>query len=393
MSLSPDQLAQRLQGMTATDIAAIVGCHPHRVPLDVWLEKTGQAQPFAGNLRTRWGDILEGPIRRDYEERHRVRVEVHGTLTHPQHSWWMSTPDGLVYPTGSPMPDRGLEIKVHGRDAVVFGGLEYGPAGSDEVPIHELIQCSWGMGCTGLPRWDLIAFLDGAPNEYTIERDDDLIGMLAEQAERFLVDHVRAGVPPQPDGSKAWDEWQKRKWKKNTDDLISIDDDPSMLALIAELRAARDAEVDAEEAKGKITQRIKEAIGERAGFTFREDGRRQPSKVTWKRSADGSTDDWNETVSAMRSHAAMFASARAEEAAHLADLLRAHGGDLETSLGSVASARICELIDDSFQVLREIAEKKSVRKTIPGARPFNVPRHWKKARTSSEKDSNNHEEN
>ncbi len=360
MSLSPSQLAQRLEGITATDVAAIAGVHPYRSPLDCWMEKIGEAQPFEGNDRSRWGDLLEGPIREDYEERHGVRVEVPGTLTHPDHPTHMATPDGIVYAIGSTRAHRGLEIKVHGRDAVRYGGLEYGPPGTDEVPAHELVQCAWNMHVSGLDRWDLVAFLDGAPVEYAIDRDDDLIGVLVEQADRFLVDYVRANTPPPPDGSTAWDEWLKRRWSSNGAELLAIDGDEPTLELVARLRDARGAAADLEIDTDRIVQTLKAMIGERAGLTWREPGQKSPAKLTWKRSKDGSTDDHKATIAAMRSRATIALS----EA--ISDM---------TPEQMLASTR---------DALTAIAAMAPIRKTTTGARPFVCPRFWKTTKPTKE---------
>jgi predicted phage-related endonuclease len=59
MSLTPAQVAERRSAMTATDLAALSGQHPHRSPVNVWEEKVGLAPPFAGTDRTKWGELLE----------------------------------------------------------------------------------------------------------------------------------------------------------------------------------------------------------------------------------------------------------------------------------------------------------------------------------------------
>ncbi len=377
MSLSPEQHAQRLGGITATDIAAIVGVHPHRSPLDVFLEKTGQAEPFVENVRSRWGEKLEPMIREDYEERHGVRVEVHGTLEHGAGKpWWMYTADGFVFPRGSRVAERGLEIKVHGRDAVYFGGLEYGAPGTDEVPPHELVQCSWGMGGSGLGIWDLVAFLDGAPIEYVIDRDEDLIEILADAGERFLVDHIRTGVAPAPDGSKAWDGWLRRRWKENTLELISIDDQPEMLALIEQLRSARAAEAAAEALKETTTQKLKNAIGDKAGLSWKDPSKPKPQKVTWKRSADGTREAWKTTAQAMAVDAGLAISSHADV---LAELLHDLRNGATTASATEFNAEAVTALELAFGTLRSIATRGPTLVTQPGSRPFNVPRWWKSA--------------
>lgn len=380
MSLSPNQIAKRLEGMTATDVAAIVGCHPHRGPINVYLEKVGQAPPFIGNKRTKWGEILEPAIRNDYEERHNVTVEVHGTHAHPRHEWWMATPDGLVYPRGSRMPVAGLEIKVHGHAEIWAGNIEYGQPGTDEVPPHELIQCEWGMGATELDRWDLVTFIDGVPEDYRIHRDDELIRMLEERAERFLVDNVRARVPPEPDGSKAWDDWLKRRWEKNTAELVSVDLDPATMQMIYGLRDLRVEAFDLEAKTDRLIQEIKTLIGDRAGFTWREPGRRKPSKLTWKRSKDSARTDNKGTVEALRTTAALFVSAR--------------GADVDRVIAAIPHEEAV-VLNDAMTALRAIAAMPTKMIPMPGARPFNVPRHWPKTKAKEDEEANhdNAEEN
>lgn len=391
MSLSPDQLAQRLEGIAATDVAALVGCNPYQTPLDVYLRKIGAAPPFLGNLRTRWGEILEGPLRDDYAERHNVHIETRGTFVHPKYGWWFATPDGLVYPHGAREPTHGLELKVHGRDAVFFGQLEYGSPGTDEVPPHELIQCMWGMGCTGLPFWRLVAFLDGAPNEYTIWRDDELIGMLREQAERFLVDHVRRREPPPPDGSKAWDDFLKSRWKKNGDGLLKIDNDPEKLQKICALRDMLGEAADLQTRTEKVIQELKNEIADQAGFTWREPGRKPWSKLTWKRNKDGERQNLKATVEKMRTTAALFASGHGPSLERAAKLLQERAAGERAEIDDRALA---DLILDTQRVLTEIAKTQTVMTPVPGARPFNVPRWWANARqTETDDETDNTEEN
>ncbi len=353
MGLTAAQIEVRRTRMTATDVAAIARVHPYKSPLDVWLEKTGQAAAFVGNDRSKWGELLEPVIRAEYASVHGVRVEVHGTHVHPDNDWAAATPDGLVYVSGATLPERGLEIKVHSRDAIRYGGLEYGPPGTDEVPAHELVQCAWGMFVTGLGLWDEVAFLDGAPVEYTIVRDEELIGMLAVEAQRFHVDHVVAGVPPPPDGSRAWDDWLKRRWSKNRPALASIDGDEAMVDAVDELRVLRDSAVDLEVATDRLVQQLKAAIGDGAGLTWTEPGRRAPATLTWKFNKDGERTDLAATLEAIKCKASLVAS---------------------QVVGEMSPDQLREL---AMATLTEIATMRPIKKAVAGARPFVCPRFWK----------------
>lgn len=369
----------RRAGITSTEIACIVGCNPHRRPIDVYLEKIGAAVPFEGNARTRWGEILEGPIREDYERRHNVRVDVPGTLTATHKlggsPWMVTTPDGLCYPAGSYVPERGMEIKVHSRDAVFYGQLEYGTPGTDEVPAHELVQCMWGMNITGLRRWDLIAFLDGAPVDYTIERDDEMIGDLVERGERFLIDHVRAEVPPPPDGSEAYTGWQKRKWKGKelNPEVLELDIDHPLRDTIMQLREVRLEITSNERIRDRHAQTIKEVLGDRTAIKWLDE-RGKWSTISWKRNRDGAKVEWDLVASAMRERAALTLSG--SRAALERALLLAQQYENDEVVHETAVA-----LDEAISALAAIASsafETQHTKIVSGARPFSVPRHWSK---------------
>lgn len=394
MTLSPDQLAQRLEGVTATDIACIVRLNPFRAPIDVFLEKTGQRPPFDETVRSKWGHLLEKPIRDDYAQIHDVRVEVPGTIVHRTRRWQMATPDGIVYPYGSPTPLRGLEIKAHGRDAVWFGNLVYGDPGTDEVPPHELIQSMWNIDVTGLDRWDLVAFLDGAPIEYIIDRDDELIGMLVEAGEKFFVDHIKTGEPPPPDGSEAWDALLKRRWQKNSEDLISIDDQPEVMRTVLALRDARAAASDLEARCDTLTQQLKNVIKDKAGLTWRELGKKKPQNIMWKRSKASRHTNWIAVMSDMRQAAAMVASGRAAEFERARIVLSSLGAG--ASVGSstratMTAGELVVLLDSCLSTLTGIAKASTeVTHTTAreGNRPFLAPHGWRSLKTASTTEGN-----
>jgi putative phage-type endonuclease len=354
MSLSLDQLAQRKTGITATDAAALSGIHPYRSPIDVYCDKLGLAPPFAGNDRTRWGNILEAPIREDYAERHGVRVEVPGTLQHPSVTWALATPDGICYEPRRSHPRNGLEIKTHSFRAAD----QYGDPGTDEVPPHELVQCAWNMYVSGLDDWDLVAFIDGQPAEYRIKRDDELIEMLRADAERFLVDHVRKKVPPNPDGSESYNGYLAKVHKQKRPDLLSIDDKPEAMMLVRELQRARAQLAQTKTEVEILTQNVKAIIGDGAGVEWSDPaGKKGTSHITYKQSADGSTTDWQAAWRSLVTEAQLVLSVD-------------YGRD---SVGAAVAFR---------DVLANIADENRSVSTytspVSGSRRFVCPSHWSK---------------
>jgi putative phage-type endonuclease len=362
MTLSPQQLAQRMEGATATDVAAILELHPYRTKIDVYADKLGIAQPFAGNERTKWGDILEGPIRNDYAERRGVRVEVPGTLTHPMIHWAMATPDGICYRPGQAYPDNGLEIKTHSFRAAD----QYGDQGTDEVPQHELIQCMWNMFVSGLEVWDLVAFVDGQPADYRIKRDDELIGLMADEAEKFLVDHVRKKVPPSADGSKSYDRYLSTRYPHRHKDFVNLDDKPEALMLVRSLRAELDKFSQAETSVEIIKQNLKAVIGDHSGLEWTDATRpKKKDHIYYRTSKDGSKTDWQASWRSLVTEAQLALSVD-------------HKYDDDMEIISYRDA------------LTNIAdEKRSIElytSTVSGTRRFNVPKWWSKNQNESTKD-------
>lgn len=285
--LSSDQLAQRRAGISATDVAAIVGLHPYSSAIDVWLDKTGRKPPFVGNDRTKWGHLLEPQIRDDYAERRGLRVEVPGTLDHPEVEWAKATPDGVCYAPGRAVPANGLEIKTHSLRVAHW----YGEPGTDAVPAHELIQCQWGMFVTGLEAWDLVAFIDGQPQDYRISRDDELIGMLRERAERFLLDHVRADAAPDPDGSASYGKYLITRFPQRDEAFLKVEAGDPLLDTISALRVARGHSEHYDEVVERLTQQLKLACGELAGVEYLDEGGKR-ERITYRASKGTRRTNW-----------------------------------------------------------------------------------------------------
>ena len=51
--------SERRTGLGGSDLGAILGLNLYKTPLDVFNEKTGRAEPFTGNIQTRFGKYAE----------------------------------------------------------------------------------------------------------------------------------------------------------------------------------------------------------------------------------------------------------------------------------------------------------------------------------------------
>lgn len=107
-------------------------------------------------------------------------------------------PDGLGAVTvGDQDHHVGCEVKLVGGQFA----HEWGESGGVEIPLHVEVQVHHQMAVADLERVYVAALICGRSPErrlYCVERDEDWVNHLLQAAEEFWVNHVVAGVPPEP---------------------------------------------------------------------------------------------------------------------------------------------------------------------------------------------------
>lgn len=133
-------------GVGASEIAAACGISRYRSRYGLWLQKTGRAPAFAGNVHTRLGNLLEPRARQLYADAtgHSVWTPP-CSMFHPSIAWARATPDGIVEPRATSR--HGLQIKCVGY--FVGRRMRY------ELPLEYEAQCQWEMFVADLDRVDL----------------------------------------------------------------------------------------------------------------------------------------------------------------------------------------------------------------------------------------------
>jgi len=185
MALTVEQVTRRLRGIGSSDSAAAIGLNPYYTSVELWQEKRGELPPFIGNEATKWGKLLEAPVRQEFaEQTGRVVRLPPDTLVHPKYSWLVCHPDGVT--------DDGRLYE--GKTARYPDG--WGDSGTDQVPEHYLIQCQHGMMVTGLPVCDLAVLIGGQDfRMYVIPADEGLQAAILDAEAEFWT-HVTRGTRP-----------------------------------------------------------------------------------------------------------------------------------------------------------------------------------------------------
>lgn len=196
MGLTKETLAERLGGVTATDIGKIAGVHPKETATSVFLEKRELILPDDGPEPEFLGMALrhERTLSEIYTERTGIKLRGDGTVTvrHPERQWQRCTIDRETCPGRGRKPWI-VELKT----AFPWSAPLWGPALSDRVPDHHLCQVAWQMSTKNRDRADIAVMLGlFEVRFYTIERDRELEEMLIELGHDFHFNHALTGEPP-----------------------------------------------------------------------------------------------------------------------------------------------------------------------------------------------------
>jgi putative phage-type endonuclease len=193
-----DWLAERQNGIGASEAAAACGMSPWQTPLELYLRKRGEMPPIDDNTAMRMGRKLEPVIVSEFEEATGLTVtDTPGDLyQHADLEWQRATPDGLIGDTEL------LECK---SSSVLAIGSELGDDGTDDVPTAWLLQCQHQMAVLGehISAVQIACLLDGRQLRlFRVERHDGLIAKLTA-TEQELWERIQNGDPPEADYAHA----------------------------------------------------------------------------------------------------------------------------------------------------------------------------------------------
>ncbi len=193
-NLSREQwLENRRAGIGGSDAAAILGMSKFRTPLQVYLDKIGQAPETPETTEMRWGKKLEPLILEEYQELTGVEITPNVLVFHDKHPWMMGTLDAMR------ADRRVVEAKCVGFNR--FG--EWGEEGSDYVPTDYLLQVQHYLAVTGSTIADIAALFSGNTLRiYTVQADQDLIDAMTMREAEFW-QRVITRNPPSPEADDA----------------------------------------------------------------------------------------------------------------------------------------------------------------------------------------------
>lgn len=252
MTLTPEERIAHNAGLGGSDALAYCGKDPRCTPLELYLEKIGEAPVREeADQRQAWGSRLE-PVVRDWlaEEIGRPIYKPMNPFVSKDLPFMVGNLDGVV---GGDHKE-GVEIKTADK----YMAQEFGEAGSDQVPIRYVLQVTHYMLVTGMRRFHLGALVGGNDaRHYVIDYDAELAGTMLARA-RLFWSHVETRQPPDPvtlsDANFRWPRSSERIVKAN--EVITH--------AVQELNKLRRAEREAQKQADAVELSLKAFMGESA---------------------------------------------------------------------------------------------------------------------------------
>lgn len=259
-------LEQRKKGIGGSDIAGIMGLSPFSSPIKVYQDKLGELPPQEDNEKMYWGRVLEDLVAKEFQNRTGLKVRrKNAMLQHPKYKYMLANVDRVI--VGA---KEGLECKTTSE----FMKNEW--VEGEEIPAHYLLQCQWYMAVTGFKKWHIAVLIGGNKFHYdVIERDEELIQMMIEQARGFWENHVLKEDPPAFDGSQSSEEVLKQLYPQSepTKTIYLLNSYEEKLERYDELK----------EQKKEIEYEIKEIENQIKGeMEDAEVAQTDSRKITWK---------------------------------------------------------------------------------------------------------------
>ncbi len=198
-----DWLAARTKGVTASEIAIVMGLAPDDwgSPFGLYHQKLGNLPAADDTLSLRVGRHFESLVCELFAERHPEFALTGNGRTlyaHPDRPWQMATPDRLLSETWfEPADTDELVREVTGDPVATFDAKTsatyegWGDDGSDEIPVYYRCQKLWQMDVEGVTAGYLACLFMHSRQlrVYELHMDADAeadLKLMREEAEMFL---------------------------------------------------------------------------------------------------------------------------------------------------------------------------------------------------------------
>lgn len=182
----------RRAGVTASEIAAVMGISPYESPFSLYWRKANDWQ-WEGNQYTATGQHLEASIAdwwwsSDRGAPYGAMADA-GLYANPAHPWALATPDRLLSRNWELISLLECKWVAHSWDG-------WGEPSTGEIPVHYRAQCLWQLDVMGVDEVHVAALGPGGFRAYRVERDEDDLKLMRAAGAEFYRRLVEEDPPP-----------------------------------------------------------------------------------------------------------------------------------------------------------------------------------------------------
>lgn len=211
-------LELRQIGIGGSDAAAACGLSKWKSPAQLYIEKTCQIQKEEGESEhLRQGRDFEDYVAQRFCEETGKKVR---------------RDNFMMADSEYPFLIADIDRRVVGEDAILECKTTT-PYNRDKwadgaIPIEYELQCLHYMSVTGARKCYIACLVFGTDFIIReIDWDDETIKMLRDKEIEFWTDYVEKGVMPEPDGSSAYDEALRNRFRGGLEESIDLEVDVS----------------------------------------------------------------------------------------------------------------------------------------------------------------------
>lgn len=271
-------LARRRTLITATDAAKVLGFSPWGAPVDVFLQKRGEAPDQEETAAMRRGKRRERLVLEAYADDEQAELafaDPFHVLTNPAFPHLGATLDAQRLDDA-----RSVEAKT-----CRWPGPEWGPHDSDVMPMHYATQLYVQMIVTATDVADLpVEFYGEEYRRYRLHRDPVTSEKIVEMLGEFWANHIATGKVPPIDGSRGYQAYLQRQFAKHTEAVVLSNAAVDRVATTLAFVRGQIAKLNLQKAEAENT--IKAAIADAKKIEG-------PNwQASWSKTKDGVKVDW-----------------------------------------------------------------------------------------------------
>jgi len=198
----------RKQGITGTDVGAILGVSPFSSAYKIWAVKTGLVtDEVKQNQSMRLGQLLEPALLQMFKETH-PEMQVHevGTYAHEDYPFMIANPDGLA---------------IEG-DKLWIVEIKTSRKYWEEVPAHYITQVLHYADVFSADGIKMVSYAGGNYQEWDIPFSEFELEAQREAVKDFWEENIQQNIEPSWDGSQATYEVM-REIARPGDPEVSVD--------------------------------------------------------------------------------------------------------------------------------------------------------------------------